>query len=218
MMQQQSFSWELFNKIPAVGIVRNMRFDDMVEVLPVYVEAGLNTIEITMNTPRASEMIRYAADNYGGKLNVGAGTVCNEEELKAALSCGAQFIVAPIVKRQVITSCVDKKVPVFPGAYTPTEIYEAWQLGAAMVKVFPANNLGPSYISNVKAPLNQVKLMPTGGVDLHNITEFFKAGADAVGIGGNLFHKAFINSKDWAALKSHFKTYVDTLGAMQTSR
>lgn len=218
MMQEQSFSWELFNKVPAVGIVRNMRFDDMVEVLPVYVEAGLNTIEITMNTPRANEMIRYAVDNYAGKLNVGAGTVCNEEELDIAISSGAQFIVAPIINRQVITSCVDKNMPVFPGAYTPTEIYEAWQLGAAMVKVFPANNLGPSYISNVKAPLNNVKLMPTGGVDLHNITEFFKAGADAVGIGGNLFHKAFISSKDWAGLKSHFKNYVDTLGAMQTSR
>ena len=182
--------------------------DEISKILPVYQAAGLTTIEITMNTPFAADIIRSATEQYKGKLNVGAGTVCSVEDLKLALEAGAQFIVTPILNAEVVKLCVKSKIPVFPGAYTPTEIYQAWELGADMVKVYPATALGPDYIRDVKAPLNKIKLVPTGGNSLGNIEAFMKAGADGLGIGGQLFDKQLIKNQDWDGLLDHFKQYV----------
>lgn len=208
-MTDKKFSWELFSKVPVIGIVRNISLEDVMEILPLYVEAGLTTIEITMNTPGAEDMIRHGVNNFGSSLNVGAGTVCKKDELEKALEAGAQFIVTPVIRRKIIRSCVKQEIPIFPGAFTPTEIYEAWSLGASMVKVFPAKALGAGYIKDIKAPLNQIKLLPTGGVDLDTIDSFKKAGADGFGIGGPLFKKNLIHEKDWAGLKEHFKKFVE---------
>jgi len=111
----------------------------------------------------------------------------------------------------VIKSCVKKGVPIFPGAFTPTEIYNAWTLGATMVKIYPATSLGPDYIKDLKAPMNQLKLLPTGGVGLENMNAFLKAGANGLGIGGQLFDKKLIQNKDWAGLKAHFQQFVHKL-------
>lgn len=203
-----SFSWELFTKAPIVGIIRGLSFDDVRQILPVYREAGLTTIEITMNTPGAETMIQYAVENERNGLNIGAGTVCTEEDLDNALSAGAQFIVTPVLNKKVVKACVKRGVPIFPGAFTPTEIYNAWKLGAAMVKVYPATSLGPDYIKDVKAPLNQLKLLPTGGISLTNMATYFKAGADGVGIGSHLFDKTLIQQKNWQGLKNHFEQHV----------
>jgi len=207
-MNNQEFSWKDFSRVPLIGIIRNLTFDEIAKILPVYHAAGLTTIEITMNTPFAEDIIRYAAEQYKGRLNVGAGTVCSTEDLKLALQAGAQFIVTPILNPEVVRNCVKSKIPVFPGAYTPTEIYQAWKLGADMVKVYPATALGPDYIKDVKAPLNKIKLMPTGGISLNNIEIFMKAGADGLGIGGQLFDKQLIKNEDWDGLLEHFKQYV----------
>lgn len=207
-MNNQEFSWKDFLRIPLVGIIRNLTFDEIAKILPVYQAAGLTTIEITMNTPFAEDIIRYTAEQYKGSLNVGAGTVCSLEDLNMALQAGAQFIVTPILNPEVVSSCVKSKIPVFPGAYTPTEIYQAWELGADMVKVYPATALGPDYIRDVKAPLNKIKLMPTGGISLNNIEVFMKAGADGLGIGGQMFDKQLIKNEDWEGLLEHFKQYV----------
>ena len=207
-MNNQEFSWNGFSKVPIVGIIRNLSFDTIVKILPIYLSAGLTTIEITMNTQAAEEIIRFAADKYKGQLNVGAGTVCNTDELDLAIRAGSQFIVTPILDPDVVRACVSKNIPVFPGAYTPTEIYQAWKLGASMVKVYPATSLGPEYIKDVKAPLNKIKLMPTGGINLGNIEAFMKAGADGLGIGGQLFDKQLIKNQDWDGLLDHFKQYV----------
>lgn len=206
-MSNKDFSWSLFNRVPVVGIVRNLTFDEIANILPVYLSSGLTTIEITMNTPSAEDIIRYAADKYRGQLNVGAGTVCSLEELKQALQAGSQFIVTPILNPDVVRYCAKEGVPIFPGAYTPTEIYQAWELGATMVKVYPATALGPDYIRDVKAPLNKIKLMPTGGINLSNMQSFMKVGADGLGIGGQLFDKELIKSANWDGLKDHFKQY-----------
>jgi len=208
-MNDKKFSWELFDKLPVIGIVRNLGLEDVIQILPSYVQAGLTTIEITMNTEGAEEIIRYALEHYPEHLNVGAGTVCTKKDLNKAIEAGAQFIVTPIVRRKIIRSCVKNELPVFPGAFTPTEIYKAWSLGASMVKVFPAKTVGADYIKDVKAPLNQIKLIPTGGVDIDNIESFKKAGADAYGVGGPLFKKALIKEKDWAGLKEHFIKFVE---------
>jgi len=210
-MNNQEFSWNEFSKVPIVGIIRNLSFNVIEKILPVYLSSGLTTIEITMNTPAAEEIIRYAVDKYKGQLNVGAGTVCNSDDLDQAISAGSQFIVTPILDPDVIRTCVIKNIPVFPGAYTPTEIYQAWKLGANMVKVYPATTLGPDYIKDVKAPLNKIKLMPTGGINLDNIQTFIKAGADGLGIGSQLFDKSLIQQENWKGLELHFKQYVAKL-------
>lgn len=108
-MSEQRFSWQQFEKVPLIGIMRELGFTEIEKILPVYISAGLTTIEITMNTPSAKEIIRFAADKYAGQLNVGAGTVCNKNDLKEALAADAQFIVTPILNEEVIQYCADKK-------------------------------------------------------------------------------------------------------------
>jgi 2-dehydro-3-deoxyphosphogluconate aldolase / (4S)-4-hydroxy-2-oxoglutarate aldolase len=211
VMESRLFSWERFLAVPVVGIIRNISAEDLGYIIPLYLEAGLTTIEITMNTPGAEKMIRYAVDRYGGQLNIGAGTVCNPEDLARALEAGAQFIVTPLTDERVISSCVQKNIAVFPGAFTPTEIYKAWELGAGMVKVFPATSFGPSYIKDLKGPLNQVSIMPTGGVTIHNCIDFLEAGATAVGMGGRLFDKNLLGKKDRIALSAGFESLVKNI-------
>ncbi|QNF32816.1 bifunctional 4-hydroxy-2-oxoglutarate aldolase/2-dehydro-3-deoxy-phosphogluconate aldolase [Adhaeribacter swui] len=206
-MSELKFSAERFNQMPLVGIIRNISPEAIQQILPLYLEAGFTTIEITMNTPGVDAMIAQALEQYSDRLNVGAGTVCNTQDLKKALAAGAQFIVTPIIDKKVIRACAEQNIPIFPGAYTPTEIYRAWSLGATMVKVYPATALGPEYIKDVKAPLNQIKLMPTGGVNLANLASFLKAGADGFGIGSQLFDKKMIQEEDWQALKAHFEAF-----------
>jgi 2-dehydro-3-deoxyphosphogluconate aldolase/(4S)-4-hydroxy-2-oxoglutarate aldolase len=210
-MSERTFSRELFEKAPLVGIIRNVSPDDIKRILPIYREVGLTTIEITMNTPGAPDSIRYAIENEGEGLNIGAGTVCTKDDLEIALEAGAQFIVTPIINKKVIKSCVKKGIPVFPGAFTPTEIYNAWTLGATMVKIYPATSLGPEYIKDLKAPMRQLKLLPTGGVGLENMAAFLKAGANGLGIGGQLFDKKLIQDKNWDGLKEHFRQFVQKL-------
>ncbi|MCE7060347.1 bifunctional 4-hydroxy-2-oxoglutarate aldolase/2-dehydro-3-deoxy-phosphogluconate aldolase [Dyadobacter sp. CY343] len=207
-----NFSETLFEKAPIVGIIRNVALEDVKQILPIFREAGLTTVEITMNTPDAAEMISWAIANESEGLNIGAGTVCTKDDLEAALEAGAQFIVTPVINKKVIKSCVKKGIPIFPGAFTPTEIYNAWTLGATMVKIYPATSLGPEYIKDLKAPMNQLKLLPTGGVGLENMTAFLNAGANGLGIGGQLFDKKLIEAKDWAGLKAHFQQFVEKLG------
>ncbi|GAB3325358.1 bifunctional 4-hydroxy-2-oxoglutarate aldolase/2-dehydro-3-deoxy-phosphogluconate aldolase [Larkinella ripae] len=205
------FSWELFYKAPIIGIIRNIPAETVKRILPIYREAGLTNVEITMNTPGAEGLIRDAVANEQAGLNIGAGTVCSETDLDRALAAGAQFIVTPILNETVIQTCVERGIPVFPGAFTPSEIYKAWLLGAPMIKVFPAASLGPAYLREVKAPLNQVKLLPTGGISLANMRDFLKAGADGLGIGGQLFDKNRIEQRDWTGLKQHFQAFVHQL-------
>src|SRR5690554_3357104 len=167
----QSFSWTLFERLPLIGILRNFPVLQMEKMAGCYEEAGLTTLEITMNSEGAEESITNLLKTFSGRLNTGAGTVCNLDDLDRALECGAEFIVMPIVEENVIRKCVERNIPVFPGAYTPSEVYRAWVLGAAMVKVFPANQLGPGYIKDLLAPLNAIKLLPTGGISLKNMRD-----------------------------------------------
>jgi 2-dehydro-3-deoxyphosphogluconate aldolase / (4S)-4-hydroxy-2-oxoglutarate aldolase len=210
-MKVKSFSWNRFNSIPIIGIMRNFKQEDIENILPVYAESDLTTIEVTMNSAGALESIRYAAEKYGDQLNIGAGTVCTEEDLAAALNAGAQFIVTPIVNLQIIERCKRQGIPVFAGAYTPTEIFTAWNAGADMVKLFPIAGNGLEYIKAVKGPLPDVKLLPTGGVDLQNIASFFHAGVSGVGIGSHLFEKSLIAKKDWRGLKEHLSLFAEKI-------
>src|SRR5690606_11203858 len=141
-------------------------YDDVMAILPIYLEAGLSTLEITMNSINATQIIRDSINQYGDKLNIGAGTVCCKEDLDLALAAGAQFIVSHNVDEQVIETCRLSSIPVFAGAFTLTEIYKAWRMGADMVKVFPARALGPQYFKDISAPVGHIPIMATGGVAL----------------------------------------------------
>ncbi len=205
---KNSFSWEQFDSMPVVGILRSIPMALTEQVAELYRGAGLSTLEITMNSAGAEETIAALDNTYGDRLNVGAGTVCTLEDLDKALAAGAKFIVTPVFHKKIIKACVENNTPVFPGAYTPSEIYKAWSLGAGMVKVFPATQLGPTYIKDVLAPLNQIKLLPTGGVTLENMIDFLQAGAMGLGMGSSLFPKHLIENELWDALKHHFESVV----------
>lgn len=201
----RKFNYDIFNEMPVIGILRNISFATVKEIIPIYLKAGFHTIEVTMNSDNAEEIIAYLSSNFK-KLNVGAGTVCNLEDLHNALNAGATYIVTPILEEEVVKYCRDHNIAVFPGAYTPTEIFKASRLGATAVKVFPATQLGPNFIKNVLAPLNNVKLLPTGGVSIDNIESFFKAGAVGVGMGGSLFNDTLLKEKNFEGLFNHFKS------------
>ncbi|MGN6196489.1 MAG: bifunctional 4-hydroxy-2-oxoglutarate aldolase/2-dehydro-3-deoxy-phosphogluconate aldolase [Ginsengibacter sp.] len=203
-MKKASFSWELFNKIPVIGIMRNLPVDKIVQIASLFAEEGLTNLEITLNSPGASELISELANRFKDVINIGAGTVCTAVELQIALSAGAAFIVTPVVNEEIIQKCVSMAIPVFPGAYTPTEIYRAHVLGAAMIKVFPASVLGPAYIRELSGPFPHFKLLPTGGISLENMDDFLRAGAKGVGMGGNLFPKEIIEQQRWQDLRKIF--------------
>ena len=203
MTNRSTFSWDLYYQAPVVGILRGMSEGTVLEIAKAYQEAGFYTLEITMNTTGAAEIISSVKSRFPN-MNIGAGTVCNVNHYREARAAGAQFIVMPIIKEDVIKQSVSEQIPIFPGAYSPTEIYRAWELGASAVKVFPATQLGVQYIRDVAAPLDKVKLLPTGGVSKDNIRAFFEAGAMGVGMGSSLFYKEFVEQHDFDGLKRHF--------------
>ncbi|WP_281612821.1 bifunctional 4-hydroxy-2-oxoglutarate aldolase/2-dehydro-3-deoxy-phosphogluconate aldolase [Flammeovirga sp. SubArs3] len=202
MQNNKAFSWEAFEETPVVGILRNVSQEEVDFIVPIYISSGYSSLEITMNTEGATQLIAQLRDDYPS-LNVGAGTVCSMDDLEKALMAGAQFIVTPIVNVEVIAKCKSLEVPVFSGALTPTEIYTAWEAGASAVKIFPCSQFGFQYIKDVLAPLNTIKVLPTGGVTKKNISNFFAAGATGVGMGSSLFPKEMIKEKDEKALRNH---------------
>lgn len=204
MHNNSLFSWKEFDKNPIVGILRGYTTKSVEEIIKYFFVSGFYTVEVTMNSPKVLDTIIMLRNCYP-ELNVGAGTVCSVRDLNLALDAGAQFIVTPILEEEIIKTCVALGIPIFPGAYTPTEIYKAWELGADMVKVFPATQLGPGFIKDLKGPLNNIKLLPTGGVSKQNISSFFKAGSSGVGMGSSLFDKKMIEEKDFISLENHFK-------------
>jgi 2-dehydro-3-deoxyphosphogluconate aldolase/(4S)-4-hydroxy-2-oxoglutarate aldolase len=210
-----SFSWERFHEMPIVGILRGYSREQVDMLAAPYLESGMGTLEVTMNSGEAAATISSLVKSFGGRLNIGAGTVCTQKDLDKALAAGAQFIVTPILDKEVVRACRKKKIPVFPGAYTPTEIYRAWSLGAEMVKVFPATDLGPGYIRELLGPLDRLSLLPTGGVNPGNFIDFLRAGAKGVGMGGHLFPRQMIEAGRWEELREHFsglvRTYKTTL-------
>ena len=201
---KNEFKADKFDEMPVIGILRNVPLPDIEAILPYYIKAGFTNLEVTMNSNGAEETIQYLSEHYPS-LNIGAGTVCDKNDLKRAVKAGASFIVTPVVDEKVIKKCVKWEIPIFPGAFSPLEIYSASKYGATGVKVFPANHLGPSYIKDVLAPFQHLKLYPTGGVNLENISAYFKAGAKGLGMGGTLFLASLLETKDYENLGLHFE-------------
>jgi len=201
------FSQELFQQLPIIGILRGLAATSLRSVVEAVCDGGLTNLEITMNTPGAADQIQVAREIAGSALNIGAGTVTDLRRLEDALAAGASFIVTPTVAVPVIERCGELKVPVFPGALSPTEIVRAWELGATMVKIFPAEFPGPAYLRRLKAPLPHLKLMPTGGVDVGTLEAYAQAGADAYGVGSPLFQAERIAAQDWEWLRNQCRAF-----------
>jgi len=200
---KRAFNQESFNKMPVVGILRNYSMEEIQFIAPPFHKAGLTTLEVTMNSPDAIDAIHYLNEAYP-QLNIGAGTVCTLTDLEQAEAAGASFIVSPILDIRLIHAAKEKGLAVFPGAFSPTEIYQAWQAGATAVKIFPATVFGPGYIKEIKAPLTEIKLLPTGGISKENIREYFAAGAFGVGMGSSLFSKTHLENRNAERLYEGF--------------
>ena len=171
------------------GVVAIIRLKDpgkLRGVVDALAEGGLRALEITMTVPRAIELIAEIAPTLPSGFLLGAGTVLDVQTARRAIDAGAQFLVSPVFRAELIEAGHAQDVPVMPGCFTPTEILAAWDAGADLVKVFPATALGPGYLKDVRAPLPQVKLMPTGGVTVDNAGDWIRAGAVAVGVGSAL--------------------------------
>jgi 2-dehydro-3-deoxyphosphogluconate aldolase/(4S)-4-hydroxy-2-oxoglutarate aldolase len=198
---------ETFLTFPIVGILRGFPLDLTLEIARESAAAGLLALEVTMNTPGAAEQIAALAQEVGDRLCVGAGTVTCVEEFEAAYAAGAGFMVTPNLDLDVMARCRETGLPVCPGAMTPTEIVTAWKHGATMVKLFPAGALGAGYLKAVKAPLDSIPLLPTGGISLENAPDFLAAGATGFGIGSPLFAKARMQARDWPWLRQQIAAF-----------
>ena len=204
------FNIELFEKAPIIGILRNINEETVKSILPVYFKSGFNSVEITMNSTKAVEIIKSSVKEFP-EMNIGAGTVCTMKELDLACDAGASFIVSPILSIEIIKKSIERKVAVFPGALTPSEIFKAHSLGATAVKVFPITSFGPKYVKDLMAPLENMKLIPVGGVSKNNIREFFENGSYGVGMASSLFSKNLISKNSKRELSQHFKSILNEI-------
>lgn len=183
-----------------IAVVRAKRAEQAVPLATALVAGGVIAVEITMTTPNAIAGIKAASDALGARALIGVGTVLDEATCQAALDAGAQFVVSPICRRELIPIAQKANKPIMLGAYTPTEAQLAHEAGADFIKIFPADTLGPNYIKALRAPLPHLKIVPTGGVDLKTIGAFFQAGVAAVGAGSSLISKSVLDQDDWPTL------------------
>lgn len=191
----------ILDKERIIVIIRHNRPFDVEGLFQTVLDAGLHVIEITLNTPQSFNLIDIAVKSFGAKMRIGAGTVLSPTELRKALDVGVHFIVSPIFNQEMVEYCSERKVPVFPGALTPTEIYNAFQAGAHMVKVFPASMFGPSYLKSIKAPLPDIKILAVGGVKDNNVKDYLSNGADAVAIGAGIVKPEWVEQQNFPAIK-----------------
>lgn len=192
-----------------VAILRAPNGEMLVEVASALAAGGVEAIEITFTVPKAHRVLEQVADRLGDKILLGAGTVLDPETARIAILAGAEFIVGPTVNREVIQLCRRYDKLVFPGAFTPTEVVTAWELGADIVKIFPSDCVGPGYLKALSGPLPQIRLMPTGGVNLQTATDFLRAGACALGIGGSLVEPKALAARDFGRIESLARQYVE---------
>ena len=199
---------EQMRRIEACGIVAIIRAssaNELIDAAAAIHTGGVDVIEVTMTTPNALQVISDVSSTYGDSVLVGAGSVLDAETARAVMLAGAEFVVSPVTKADVIEICNRYSKVVIPGAFTPTEILMAWEAGADYVKVFPSSGVGASYIKDVKAPLPHIPLIPTGGITAENAAEFISAGATALGVGSALVNNQLIAAGAFESLTERAK-------------
>jgi len=192
-----------------VAILRAPSGEVLLDVAEALWAGGVEAIEVTFTVPGAHHVLEQVADRLGDKILLGAGTVLDPETARIALLAGAEFIVGPNVNLEVIRLCRRYDKAVMPGALTPTEVLTAWEAGADIVKIFPSELTGPQYLKALHGPLPQVRLLPTGGVNLQTAAEYLRAGACALGIGGALVEPKAIAARDMTRIESLAAQYVE---------
>ncbi len=194
---------EIISLLTNPGIIAVVRAQKAEQVLPLsetLLAGGVISVEITMTTPNALSAIRQARQELGTRALIGVGTVLDRSTCQAALDAGAEFVVTPICRTEFVAIAHAADRPIMLGAYTPTEAQTAHEAGADFIKIFPADSLGPGYMKALRAPLPHLRLVPTGGVDVHNVGDFLKAGCAAVGVGSSLVSAKLLQDANWPEL------------------
>ena len=218
-MRKKSRS-EIVSEVEKGGVVGIIRMQDpaaLGQVVEALARGGLKALEVTMTVPRAIELIAQIAPTLPDDFLLGAGTVVDADTAHRAAEAGAQFLVSPVLRPEVIKAAHEDGIPVMPGCFTPTEILTAWDLGADIVKVFPATSVGPGYLKDIRGPLPHVKLMPTGGVSIDNVGEWLKAGAVAVGVGSALVDTKAIAAQQFHVLEANARRIIANIAAARSS-
>lgn len=201
-----------------VAVIRADSSEQLMNVAEALVAGGAPTMEVTMTTPNAIQVISEVKKKLGDKICMGVGTVLDTETCRAAILAGAEYVVTPVLKLEVIELCRRYAKPIIAGAYTPTEALTAWEAGADFIKIFPADGLGPSYIKAIKAPLPQLEIIPTGGVDLNTTADFIKAGCAAVAAGSSFVSKKILADKNWTELAAVAQKFVKIIAEARAGR
>ncbi len=209
-MSQKSEKLGIMLEGGVIPVIRAKSADEALKVVEAIREGGINTIEITMTVPGAIGVMERLAKEAGGEIVLGAGSVLDPETARASILAGAEFIVGPCLNLELVRLCKRYSKIIIPGAMTPTEILSAWEMGADIVKVFPAGQLGgPSYIKSIKAPLPQILLNPTGGVSLDNAGEFIEAGASVISAGSALVDKKAVAEGKFEVITRKAEQFVE---------
>ncbi|MEI7024891.1 bifunctional 4-hydroxy-2-oxoglutarate aldolase/2-dehydro-3-deoxy-phosphogluconate aldolase [Paenibacillus sp. y28] len=203
MEQQQGLAQ--IEQTRVIAIVRGIEEKHIVGVAHALLAGGVTVMEVTLNTPGATGMITRLQQELGDRMYIGAGTVLDTEDAERAMAAGASFLVTPNTDEAVIRLAVQRGIPIYPGAMTPTEVVKAWKAGAAAVKIFPTTSLGLSYIKELQGPLSHIPMVAVGGVGEHNIADFIRAGCCAVGVGSTLFDKQAIAEGRYEAVTEKAK-------------
>jgi 2-dehydro-3-deoxyphosphogluconate aldolase/(4S)-4-hydroxy-2-oxoglutarate aldolase len=192
-----------------IAIVRAQRAAQVVPMFEALIAGGVKAIEITMTTPNALAGISEARAKVGERAAIGVGTVLDAETCRAAAAAGAEFVVTPICRTELVAVAHAAGCPIMLGAYTPTEAQAAHEAGADFIKIFPADTLGPGYMKALRAPLPHLRIVPTGGVDVPNVAEFLKAGCAALGVGSALVSAKILQAADWPELTRRAAAFVN---------
>jgi len=215
---QSMNKFEIIDRILNPGIVAIIRADSSDQLLLLagaLIEGGVTTMEITMTTPNALQVISAANQKFGSRILMGVGSVLDSETCRTAILAGAEFVVTPVTKVDVIRLCNRYGKPIISGAYSPTEALLGYESGADFIKIFPADQLGPNYIKNILAPMPMLRIIPTGGVTVERVASFIDAGCPALAAGSSLVSKETLKNKDWKKITEKAAAYVE---AVRTAR
>lgn len=199
----------------AVAVIRAKDPEKLRNIIQALAAGGITCAEITMTVPGAIQLIERMTKELDSNIVIGVGSVLNAETASLAIKAGAKYVVSPVLKEDIIMTAHEYDIPAMPGCFTPTEIQRAHELGADIIKVFPADILGMGFFKSVLAPMPHLKLMPTGGVTLTNPGEWIKAGASAVGLGSALLDAKAIELNNFEQITSNARTVMNSLGMKQ---
>ena len=202
-----------------VAIIRGFTPDTCLRLAEAYATGGIRLVEVTFNQKApetwkdTAAAIRAICERFGGHVRAGAGTVLTEEQLSMCIDAGGEYMITPNVKPELIRSCVRQGLVAMPGALTPSEAVDAWEAGAAFVKIFPAGSLGPGYVKALRAPLAHIPMLAVGGITADNVADFMRVGCVGAGVGGNLTNKEWIAAGAWDKIADTARQLVANAGA-----